>query len=84
MYVFHEYNGSIDSWAYYVRYYAEKKVRVSLFERYVANSLGAIARAEKSYDDVINDFNDRLSNKPKRSATDIKKDLMKKFNKEST
>lgn len=73
----------MDNWSYYVRHYAEKKVRKSLFERYVATSLGAIARAEKSYDEVINDFEDRLYNKTKRTGADIKKDLMKKFNKES-
>lgn len=80
--MFYEYNGSMDNWSYYVRHYAEKKVRKSLFERYIANSLGAIARAEKSYDEVINEFEDRLYNRPKRTGEDIKKDLMKKFNKQ--
>ena len=81
--MFYEYNGSINNWAYYVRYYMEKKVRKSLFERYVANSLGAIARAEKNYDEVITAFEDRLYCRKKRSATDIRKDLKTKFNKES-
>ena len=81
--MFYEYNGSIDNWAYYVRHYAEKKVRKNLFERYVANSLGVIARFEKSYDEVITNFEDKLSGKKQRSATDIRKDLKTKFNKES-
>ena len=83
MYLFYEYKGSIDNWGYYVRYYKENKIRKSLFDRYVANSLGAIARAEKSYDEVIESFEDRLYNRKKRTGADIKKDLMKKFNKES-
>jgi hypothetical protein len=81
--VFEGYNGSIDNWAYYVRHYAEKKVRKNLFERYVANSLGAIARAEKSYDEIVTNFEDKLSGKKQRSATEIKEDLITKFNKES-
>lgn len=76
----HGYNGEIDEWAYYVYYYTEQKARRSLYERYVANSLGAIARSKLSYDEVLKSFEDKISNKPKRTAKQIRKDLLVKFN----
>lgn len=65
----------------YVEYYLYKKQRSSLFERFVALSLGAIARSEKTYDDYLKELDSLIDKTPKRSAEDIKSDFLDKFSK---
>ena len=81
IYVFNKFDDDIKDWNLYVKYYIEQKVRKNLFERWVAESLGKIAGAEKTYDDMLQMLNDKIENKPKRTATDIRKDLVKKWGK---
>lgn len=67
----------------YINYYTYTKVRKQLFERYVANCVGVMARLEKTYDDFLGEIDGVYSKKNERTAEEIKADLLKKFNKES-
>ena len=78
--MFDNYNGSIKNLPKYLLYYKEEQLKKSLYERYVANSLGKIANAETSYDDLLKRLENMNSYKPKRTANEIKQDLIKKFN----
>lgn len=81
--MFNDYNGSISGWLEYVSFYKKQKIEKRLYERYTANFIGKIAGAVNSYDDVLQKFEDIFNKKPKRTADDIKHDLIIKFNKES-
>lgn len=74
------YNGGAGYLIYYVKHYIEEKNKRQLYERYVANSLGKIAGAEKSYDDLWVAITRKAE--PQRTAEEIKSDLLTKFNKE--
>lgn len=81
--MFNDYKGSLSCLLEYVKYYNIQKVEKKLYERYVANYIGKFVGAETSYDDILKQFEDIVSNKPKRTASDIKQDLLIKFNKRS-
>ena len=81
--MFNNYNGSIYGWLEYVKYYNKQKIEKRLYERYTANFIGKLAGAVNSYDDILQRLEDATSNKPKRTADDIKHDLIIKFNKRS-
>jgi hypothetical protein len=81
--VFNDYNGSIYGWLQYVSFYKQQKIEKRLYERYTANFIGKLAGAVNSYDDILQRLEDAISNKPKRTADNIKHDLLIKFNKRS-
>lgn len=64
----------------YIKQYIFNKAERRLYQRYVANSIGAIAQAKITYDSLLNKLIDKSTNKKKRSAEDIRKDLLLKFN----
>ena len=78
--MFNDYNGSMYSWLEYVSFYNRQKIEKRLYERYTANFIGHLAGAVKSYDDVLQVLEDKFNRKPKRTADDIKHDLLIKFN----
>lgn len=81
--MFNDYNGSLNCWLDYVTYYKKQKIEKRLYDRYTANFIGKLAGAVKSYDDVLQKFEDVFRNKKERTADDIKQDLIIKFNKRS-
>ena len=81
--MFNDYNGSIYGLLQYIAFYKQQKIEKRLYERYTANFIGKLSGAVNSYDDILKRLDDITSNKPKRTADNIKQDLMIKFNKRS-
>lgn len=79
--MFNKYSGSINNWLNYVYHYMKVKAEKRLYERYVANYLGKLIGAGKSYDDFLEELDNATSGKKKRTAKEIRQDFLIKFGK---
>jgi len=73
------YNGSINCLLHYTKQYIIENSKKRLYERYTAGALGCLARFETKYDNLLDEL-ENITIKPKRTAENIKKDILQRFN----